>query len=149
MIAEGIVVAWIHYMSVMLVLGALLGEHLLLKPQLTLAGAKTLQRLDLLYGISATVLLITGIMRMYLEKGVDYYLHHGAFHILITLFVLIGAISIYPTIVFRRWSADTRAGNAPQLEPSMYRRLQMMLRAELTLLLIAPLFAAWMAHALL
>ncbi len=143
----GIVVAWIHYIAIMSFLACLLGEHLLLKQDMTLAQARTLQRLDILYGLSATVVLITGILRMYLEKGFAYYLHHGAFHILLTLFVVIGVLSIYPTVMFLRWRNDTRENRVPQMPPKQFKNIQMILRVEMTLLLIAPLFAAWMAHA--
>jgi putative membrane protein len=75
-----IVVAWIHYIGVMLLMASLLGEHLMLKPELTVAQARTVQRLDGIYGGSATLVLVTGIMRMYLEKGTTYYLQNGPFH---------------------------------------------------------------------
>jgi len=142
-----IVVAWLHYIGIMAFLACLLGEHLLLKQEITLAQAKTIQRLDILYGLSAAVVLITGVLRMYLEKGFDYYLHHGAFHILLTLFVVIGLLSIYPTIVFLRWRPITREGRAPEIPEAQFKNLQTVLRVEMLLLLIAPLFAAWMAHA--
>jgi putative membrane protein len=145
--AWSIVVAWIHYIAIMLLLASLLGEHLLLKPQMALAEAKTLQRLDIIYGTSATLVLVTGVMRMYLEKGVSYYLHHGAFHILLGLFVIVGLLSIYPTVVFLRWRGDTRAGRVPQVAAEQFQKLQMILRVEMALLLLAPLFATWMAHA--
>ena len=143
---EGIIVAWLHYIGIMLLLASLLAEHLLLKPQPTLAEAKTLQVVDIIFGASAAVVLITGILRMFLEKGTSYYLHHGAFHILLTLFVVVGLLSIYPTVVFLRWRADTRLGRAPNLPFVQFRKLQMIMRVEMTLLLLAPLFAAWMAR---
>lgn len=143
---SAVLVAWLHYVSLMLMTASLLAEHLLLKPQPTLEQAKTLQVLDIIYGASATALLVTGIARMFLEKGTDYYLHHAPFHILLTLFVLIGLLSIYPTLKFLKWRVSSRAGQAPVLAPGEHRRLQMILRAELTLLFVAPLFAAWMAR---
>jgi putative membrane protein len=141
-----IVVAWIHYIGIMLFLACLLGEHLVLKPQPTLAEARTLQILDGTYGASAAAVLITGIARMFLEKGASYYLHDMAFHILVALFVVIGLLSAYPTIVFVRWRGVVGAGQAPQLGPGQFRRIQMILRAEMLLLIIAPLFATGMAH---
>jgi putative membrane protein len=141
-----IVVAWVHYIGAMLLIAGLLGEHLLLKQELTAAAARTVQRLDIIYGGSATLVLITGIMRMYLEKGVTYYLHSGAFHVLLGLFVVVALLSIYPTVVFLRWRAGTRAGRGQQLVPGQLEKLQMILRAEMTLMLVAPLFATWMAH---
>ncbi|HWF97268.1 MAG TPA: DUF2214 family protein [Xanthobacteraceae bacterium] len=141
-----IVVAWIHYVAVMLLIASLLGEHLQLKQALTAAEARTLQRLDIIYGGSATLVLVTGIMRMYLEKGTAYYLQNGPFHALLGVFVVVALLSIYPTVVFLRWRAATRAGSGQQLAGGQFKKLQMILRTEMTLILLAPFFATWMAH---
>ena len=142
----GIVVAWFHYASLMLLIAAVLGEAVVLKPQITVTEARLLQRLDNTYGASAALLLATGVARMFLEKGVAYYLRHGAFHILVTLFVVIGLLSIYPTVAFLRWRGEIKADRAPAIPAEQFRRLRLILRIEIVLLLIAPLFAAWMAH---
>jgi putative membrane protein len=141
-----IVVAWIHYIGVMLLIASLLGEHLLLKQELTAAEARTVQRLDGIYGGSATLVLVTGIMRMYLEKGTTYYLQNGAFHALLGVFVVVALLSIYPTVLFLRWRADTQAGRGQKLKPGQFKKLQMIMRLEMTLVLLAPFFATWMAH---
>jgi putative membrane protein len=141
-----IIVAWMHYVSIMLMVASLLGEHLLLKPEMDVAQARTLQRLDIVYGASATIVLVTGLLRMFLEKGPAYYNHHIAFHILFGLFVIAALLSIYPTMVFLRWRADTKAGKGQQLAAAQFRKIQMIVRVEMTLLLLAPFFATWMAH---
>jgi uncharacterized membrane protein len=43
-----IIVAWIHYVSIMLVIASLLGEHLMLKQVLTAPEVRTIQRLDII-----------------------------------------------------------------------------------------------------
>lgn len=141
-----IIVAWMHYASIMLMIASLLGEHLLLKSELTVAQARAIQRLDIVYGASAGIVLVTGVLRMFLEKGAAYYNHHVAFHILIGIFVAAGLLSIYPTIVFLRWRADTKAERGQQLAAAQFRKIQMIVRVEMTLLLLAPFFATWMAH---
>jgi putative membrane protein len=141
-----IIVAWIHYIGIMLLLASLLGEHLLLKQEMTMSEASAIQTLDIVYGASATIVLVTGIMRMFLEKGVAYYDHHIAFQILFGIFVIAALISIYPTVIFLRWRNDTRAGLGQQLARPQFKRIQMMVRVEMTLMLLAPLFATWMAH---
>jgi putative membrane protein len=141
-----ITVAWIHYVAIMLLIASLLGEHLLLKQQVTLSEARTIQRLDIVYGVSAGIVLITGILRMFLEKGPAYYNHHIAFHILFGIFVVAALLSIYPTLIFLRWRSDTLAGRGQQLAPDQFRKIQIVLRVEMTLLLLAPFFATWMAH---
>ena len=55
-------------------------------------------------------------------------------------------LSIYPTMVFLRWRADTKAGKGQQLAAAQFRKIQMIVRVEMTLLLLAPFFATWMAH---
>ena len=142
----GIVVAWFHYASLMLLIATVLGEMVVLKPRITVAEARVLQRLDNAYGVSAALLLATGVARMFLEKGVAYYNHHVAFHILFGIFVVAALLSIYPTMVFLRWRPDTSAGRGQQLAHDQFGKLQMILRVEMTLLLLAPLFATWMAH---
>ena len=141
-----IIVAWMHYVGIMLLMASLLGEHLLLKPEMDVAQARTLQRLDIVYGASATIVLVTGLLRMFLEKGPAYYNHHIAFHILFGLFVIAALLSIYPTMVFLRWRADTKAGKGQQLAAAQFRKIQIIVRVEMTLLLLAPFFATWMAH---
>jgi putative membrane protein len=146
LLAWPIIVAWIHYVSIMLMIASLLGEHLVLKQELTVAQANTIRRLDIVYGASAAIVLITGILRMFLEKGPAYYNHHIAFHILFGIFVITALISIYPTLVFLRWRSETSAGRGQQLANDQFKKIQMILRVEMTLLLLAPFFATWMAH---
>jgi putative membrane protein len=141
-----IIVAWLHYASIMLMIASLLGEHLLLKPEMTVTEARTIQRLDIVYGASATTVLATGILRMFLEKGPAYYNQHIAFHILFGIFVIAALLSIYPTVIFLRWRGAARAGQGQQLAPAQFKKIQMIVRVEMTLLLLAPFFATWMAH---
>jgi putative membrane protein len=119
-----IIVAWIHYVAIMLLIASLLGEHLLVKPELTAVQARTIQRLDIVYGSSAVIVLITGIMRMFLEKGVAYYNHHIAFHILFGIFIIAAVLSIYPTRLYLRWRSDILAGRGQQLVPASSRKFK-------------------------
>jgi putative membrane protein len=141
-----VIVAWLHYVAVMSMGASLMGERLFLKAELVVAEVRALQRLDIIYGVSATLVLVTGVARMYLEKGVSYYLQSGPFHALLGAFVLAALLSIYPTVVFLRWRPDTRAGRGQTIAPSRLVMLQMIWRLELALVLIALLLATWMAH---
>jgi putative membrane protein len=145
-LAWPIIVAWIHYASIMLMIASLLGEHLFLKQELAVVQARTIQRLDMVYGASAVIVLVSGILRMFLEKGAAYYNHHIAFHILLGIFIFVAVLSIYPTVIFLRWRSDTLAGRGQQLAQGQSGKLQIILRVEMALLLLAPFFATWMAH---
>jgi putative membrane protein len=136
----------VHYASIMLMIACLVGEHLFLKQELAMTEARTIQRLDIVYGVSATVVLISGVMRMFLEKGIAYYNQHIGFHILVGIFVITALLSIYPTVIFLRWRSDTRAGQGQKLMREQFKKMQMIIRVEMTLLILAPFFATWMAH---
>jgi len=83
---------------------------------------------------------------VFLEKGVAYYNHHIGFHILVGIFVIVALLSAYPTVIFLRWRSETRLGKGQQLAREQYRKMQMIIRFEMALLLLAPFFATWMAH---
>ena len=96
-----ITVAFLHYLGIMSLFAALFTEHILYNKNLTLAQAKSLIVTDLVYGISAIVVLITGLLRFaYFGKGMMVYLSNPVFHTKLTLFVIVVILSIYPTIHF-------------------------------------------------
>lgn len=138
--------AWLHYLSVFVLFSTLVVEHLLFRPQLDAATAKRIGTVDAIYGASAGLVLITGFVRMAYEKGFSFYMHHGAFYALFILFVIVGLISIYPTVIYLRWRKQAVAGIAPVIEAAVARRITIILRIELVLVLIMPLLAAWMAR---
>jgi len=128
-------IAFLHFAAVFGVFGTLLGEWLLFNRAPTVAEASRLQQLDRLYGLSALVLLVAGALRVWrFEKGLDYYLHNPFFHLKLTLFVVVGLLSVYPTVVFIRWSRDLRGGLAPVVSEAQYTWISRILKVELVLL---------------
>lgn len=138
--------AWLHYLSVFVLLSTLVAEHLLFRPNPDITTARRLGRIDATYGIAAGAVLLTGIARMAFEKGFAFYLQHWAFYVLLALFALVGLLSIYPTVVFLRWRKPVREGLAPEVDAETARRVVVILRLELVLLFLMPLLAAWMAR---
>ena len=53
---------------------------------------------------------------------------------------------LFRSVIFLRWRSESVAGRGQQLAPAQFRKIQMLVRLEMTLLLLAPLFATWMAH---
>ncbi|TBN49115.1 DUF2214 family protein [Pseudomonas sp. BGI-2] len=81
------------------------------------AGAGEARRVlmaDNLWGISAVILLVTGVMRAFggYEKGTDYYLHQPLFHLKMTLFVLILLLEVAPIITLIKWRIALSRGEA-------------------------------------
>jgi putative membrane protein len=139
--------AFLHHLAAFLVFGALFAELVMMKNELTAAVARSLLRIDAIYGISAVMLIIVGLVRVYFtEKGATYYLHSGTFIAKIVLFVLIGLISIYPTRRFIAWRRDLREGRVPTLEDAVRSKVRRAVHLELTLLLGVILCATLMAR---
>lgn len=58
------ITAYLHYLGFMVAVATLLVEHQLFAAELTLARAWRLVVTDSLYGVSATTVLVTGILRV-------------------------------------------------------------------------------------
>jgi putative membrane protein len=139
--------AFLHHAAAFVIVGVLTAELVLLGGELTPTSARSILRMDVAYGIAAVVLLIVGFGRvLYTEKGPTYYLHSIPFLVKISLFLIVGLLSIYPTFQFLGWRGALRAGRAPALAAPVRRRLRMVVHIELTLLFVIMLCAALMAR---
>ena len=141
------VFAFLHFVAVFGIFATLFLEWQTMSPAPTHAEALRLQRCDRLYGQFAMLLVVVGLLRVYFfEKGKAFYFGNPVFNAKMTLFVLVGLVSIYPTIRFIKWRAATRQGAAPVVSAGEYRRIMMSLRTELLLLLGTALCASLMAR---
>ncbi len=140
------IVAFLHHIAFVVIMLALAIEMVLLKQPMTLDNARKILRFDAVYGMSAGLILLLGVLRViFFEKGADYYLHSGPFHAKMALFILVGLISIYPTMAFLKWRQPLKQGIVPNIDPALSRRLSILIHVELTLLALMILNAALMA----
>jgi putative membrane protein len=139
--------AFLHHLAAFTVVGALVAEVMLFKPPLTVAQARKLQRVDSVFGVSAGVLLVVGLLRVvYFEKGAGYYFSDAFFLTKFVAFVLAGVISIYPTVLFLSWSKALKQGVAPEMSAAQVRRARMCLMWELTAIVVILFCAPFMAR---
>jgi putative membrane protein len=142
-----ITAAFIHHAAAFIVVAALMVELVVLKGELTPAAARTVLRMDMVYGIAALVLLVVGFVRVFhTEKGSMYYFASGPFLVKLALFIVVGLLSIYPTIKFLGWRKALREGRAPDFDTGTRRRVRMLIHIELTLLFVIMLMAVLMAR---
>jgi putative membrane protein len=142
-----ITLAFLHHAAAFIVVAVLAVELVLLKGELTLTSTRSLLRMDVAYGVAAAVLLIVGLLRVFFtEKGAAYYFASGTFIAKLALFLIVGLVSIYPTITFLRWRPGLREERVPTLPPATRRTLRLCVHAELTLLFVIMLLAAMMAR---
>jgi putative membrane protein len=138
-----IVLRYLHFISIFAIVGSLVSEHLLLKKELTRAEIGRIAKIDAVYGIAALTLLCVGLTLWLgsFGKPAVFYTKNWIFHLKITCFLIIGLLSIYPTIFFIR----NRKGSQSEVV-AIPKAVFWMLRYELLLLFIIPLLAGLMAH---
>ena len=133
---------YVHFISIFTIVSTIVSEHLLLKKELTRKELSRLARIDSIYGFAAMVLLAAGLTLWVggIGKPAIYYTKNWIFHAKITLFVLVGLLSIYPTVFFIK----NRKGIAEEKVqvPSL---IFWTIRLEVLLLFIIPLLAGLMA----
>ena len=139
--------AFLHFLAVFGIFAIVFLQWQTMSAAPSLAEAKRIQSNDRWYGILAGVVLVVGFLRVfYFEKGRAFYTANPFFHAKLTLFVLVGLLSIYPTVRFIKWRAQTKQGLAPVVPPAEYRRIVLVLRVELVLLLAMAICASLMAR---
>ena len=139
--------AFIHFSAVFGIFSTVFLEWQTLSRTPTCSEARRIRQCDRWYGIFAVVVVAAGFVRaIYFEKGWAFYRASPFFHAKLGLFILVGLLSIYPTIRFIKWGAQTRQGAAPIVPEAEYRRILWLLRAQLVLLLGVALCASLMAR---
>jgi putative membrane protein len=139
--------AFLHHLCAFTLVAAVAIEFTLIRQKLTLETARRLQSTDLVLGIAAAALLCIGLLRVFLfEKGSDYYLHSHAFLLKFSLFIILGVLSIIPTMEFLSWRGDIKAGEVPVIDAKTRRRVTIVIHSELAAIVIILLCAAIMAR---
>jgi len=139
--------AFLHHVSAFTLVAALAIEFTLIRGELTLASARRLQVTDLVLGIAAGALLVIGLLRVFFfEKGASYYFHSHAFLAKFSLFIVVGLLSIVPTMEFLSWRGALTAGQVPTIGARKLRLVTGIIHGELFAVVIILLCAAIMAR---
>jgi len=141
------IMAFLHHLAAFTLVGTLIYEHTSFRKDITFAGARRLQRMDLVYGISAGFVLIVGLLRVfYFEKGAPFYAHNLFFWTKMAGFALVALLSIYPTIRFLSWNKFFAKNQVPEISDQDAARIKLILRLELVAIAVILLSAALMAR---
>jgi putative membrane protein len=142
-----LVLAALHHLLVFGLIAMLVSESVLLRASIDGATLKRMAGLDAGYGVTAVLLLIVGFARVFHGiKGYDFYLHNPWFHAKIGAFLLVGVLSIWPTLRFLRWRKALQADPAFLPSATEVAGLQRILRFELMLIAVILVCAAAMAR---
>lgn len=140
--ATDLLLAALHHLLVFALTAMLVSQAAMLRGPLTVDALPRLAKLDAGYGACAGLLLVVGLLRVFHGvKAEDFYLHNPWFHAKVGTFVLVGLLSIIPTVRYARWK---KAKTTP--DAAMLARTRTILRVELVALALIFVLAAAMAR---
>jgi len=139
--------AFLHHLCAFTLVSAVAIEFALIRGELTLSSARRLQVTHHVFGIAAGLLLVIGLLRVFFfEKGADYYFHSHAFMAKLSIFVVIGLLSVIPTVEFQSWRGAIEARQVPAIAAKKLRLVTAVIHGELLAIVIILLCAAIMAR---
>jgi putative membrane protein len=137
-----LVLAILHHLIVFALFAILFAEFVSVRRGMDAAAVARVAAIDVWYGALAGLILIVGFARaIFAAKGWDYYAHNAFFWAKIGTFVVIGLLSIPPTLMFLRWR---RTGALPT--DQAVAQVQRYLWIEVALFALLPAFAVTMAR---
>jgi putative membrane protein len=139
--------AFLHHLAAFALFAALAVEFVLIRGELNAINARRIQVADLAFGAAAGLVLVVGLLRVfYFEKGAAYYFHSAPFIAKLSLFAVVGLLSIYPTREFLSWRAPLSLGRIPVTAPARMRAIRRIVHWELAGVVLILLCAAMMAR---
>jgi putative membrane protein len=139
--------AYAHFMAIFSLIVFVTSEAALCRPEwLNAAVVRRLARLDQIYAGAAVAVLLTGLARTYWgAKGMAWYWHQPLLHIKVTLFVVMGLLSIKPTMAFIRWRKQLDATGALPSDDEV-RGIRRLIMIQAHIVVVIPLAAAMLAR---
>jgi putative membrane protein len=139
--------AFLHHLLAFTLTACLVYELIAFRKGMTIEEARRIQRVDLAYGISAGLLLVIGLLRVFVfEKGLNYYINNPFFWVKMAAFVLVALMSIDPTIRYIRWNRALKENRLPEISDREFKRTRLLLQLEVVGLVIILLAAPMMAR---
>ncbi|WEX90579.1 DUF2214 family protein [Sinorhizobium garamanticum] len=141
-----LVLASAHHLLVFLLAAIIAIEAVIVRPDMSGGGAKLLSRIDAYYGATAILVLLIGIARVLFGlKGWEAYVYNWAFWLKMLAFVVVGLLSIRPTLQIRTWRKNAD-GDAFSLLPDDVAKVRGYILAQIGVFTLIPVLAATMAR---
>lgn len=142
-----LVLAILHHLAVLALVVLVAVEVMLLRPGLTPKDLGKLVKVDAAYGGSAILVIVIGIARVIWGiKGADFYLSNPWFWTKMATFLIIGLLSIPPTIAILKWRKALASDATFRPPEADIARLRRYAKHEAMLLAIVFASAAAMAR---
>lgn len=141
------VVAYLHFTAIFLLFSFLTTQAVLLRPPLDERGVRLLGRVDIWAALSAAAVLITGMLRLGLgAKGAEFHLGQWPIYAKVGLFIVVGVMSVKPTLEYIRWRRMLDKDPAWRVSPAEQAAMRRIVMLELHLGALIPVFAVMMAR---
>lgn len=141
--------SYLHFTAIFLLFAFMTVQVVLVRGTLDLERVLMLGRCDIGYFGAAAAALFTGLLRLGLgAKGASFYTDHWALYAKIGLFVVVGLVSIKPTMAFIRWKRTMEKDPAWRVPEDERRSVRKLLMLEVHLAALIPVFAVLMARGL-
>ena len=141
------ILAYLHLLAILTMVVFIASEAVLCRVEwLNAAVVERLAKIDMVYGIAALTVLATGIARtVWGVKGTAWYWTNPLLHVKLTLFIVIGVMSIFPTLRYLRWRKTLRATGALPADVDI-RKTRKLVMVQAHLLAVIPLVAVFLAR---
>ena len=142
-----LVFAILHHLAVFTLVGIIAAEFALLRPGIAGRRLGQLAGIDRVYGIAAALVIVIGVLRVIFGgKGWEFYVASPSFWAKMAAFIVVGLLSIQPTIALRRWNKVLGSEPGFAAPPGEIAASRKFIRAEIAILILIPVFAAAMAR---
>ena len=141
------ILAYLHLLAILPLVVFLSSEAALCRVEwMNAKVVERLGRVDMVYGIASVAVLLTGVARTWWGvKGTSWYWTNPLLHTKVALFVVIGLLSIKPTIMYARWRKQLKATGALPAD-SEVRLARRFVMVQAHLLVLIPLAAVFLAR---
>ena len=134
-------IKYLHLLGVLGVVATVAMESVLVKDKVSNHTMKQLSKIDAVYGLSSILVLLGGLgLWFWVGKPSEFYTSNLLLHIKIGLFVIVGLLSIYPTVFFIK---NRKSDLDEIIIPKLILRL---IYIELLILILLPFLAVFVAE---
>jgi putative membrane protein len=139
---ELVITRYLHFIAVFAIVGAIIAEQFFVSKSMTRKEIKQVSKIDMIYGIGALLVLIAGFLLWFtVGKPAQYYSRNWLFHTKLTMFIVLGLLSIYPSIFFFK----NRKGTDLDTKIEVPMMIILLLRIELLIIIVMPILATYMS----
>lgn len=141
------ILAYLHLLAILTMVVFIASEAALCRVEwLNAAVVERLAKVDMVYGIAAIAVLATGVARTWWGiKGTAWYWTNPLLHVKLTLFIIVGVISIFPTLTYFRWRKALRSSGSLPAEAEI-RKTRKLVMIQAHIIALIPLVAVFLAR---